>query len=338
MNLSDRLAAAWYAPALTPLAVALLPLSLLFGVASALRRRAYSAGIASRTALPVPMIVVGNIMVGGSGKTPLTRALAEALAARGWRPGIVSRGYSGNEAGPRSVAIGDDPARVGDEPPLLAASGYPVWIGRDRVAAGRALLAAHPERDVLISDDGLQHYALRRDFEIAAIDAARGFGNGWLLPAGPLREPRSRLSEVDAIVTLVASPSPALGSDGRETEMWHDPLPWRNLVDASAVADLSRWEAGEVHAIAGIANPQRFFDLVKRLGLDPSCHAFPDHHRYRREEIDFPGATAILMTEKDAVKCTAFADARFWYLPIRARIDPALVDRVERTLRGRQAA
>jgi tetraacyldisaccharide 4'-kinase len=338
MNLSDRLAAAWYAPALTPLAVALLPLSLLFGVASALRRWAYSSGIASRTALRVPVIVVGNIAVAGSGKTPLTRALAEALAARGWRPGIVSRGYGGDEAGPRGVAIGDDPARVGDEPLLLATSGYPVWIGRDRVAAGRALLAARPECNVLISDDGLQHYALRRDFEIVAIDAARGFGNGRLLPAGPLREPRSRLHEVDAVVTLVASASPASSSDSRETEMWHDPLPWRNLVDASALADLSRWEAGEVHAIAGIANPQRFFDLVKSLGLDPSCHAFPDHHRYRREEIDFPSATAILMTEKDAVKCTAFADARFWYLPIRARIDPALVDRVERTLRGRQTA
>jgi tetraacyldisaccharide 4'-kinase len=191
---------------------------------------------------------------------------------------------------------------------------------------------------VLISDDGLQHYALARDFEIAAIDAARGFGNGWLLPAGPLREPRSRLREVDAVVTLVASASPASSSGGRETETWHDPLPWRNLVDASALADLSRWEAGEVHAIAGIANPQRFFDLVKNLGLDPVCHAFPDHHRYRKEEIDFPRATAILMTEKDAVKCTTFADARCWCLPIRARIDPALVDRVERKLRGRQAA
>ena len=338
MNLSDRLAAAWYAPALTPLAVALLPLSLLFGAASALRRLAYNSGIASSPALPVPVIVVGNIAVGGSGKTPLTRALAEALAARGWRPGIVSRGYGGDEAGPRAVAIGDDPFQVGDEPPLLAASGFPVSIGRDRVATARSLLTAHPECNVLISDDGLQHYALRRDFEIAAIDAARGFGNGWLLPAGPLREPRSRLRQVDAVVTLVASASPGSSGDGRETNMWHEPLPWRNLVDASAVADFSHWRAGELHAIAGIANPQRFFDLVRSLGLDPVCHAFPDHHRYRREEIDFPRATAILMTEKDAVKCTTFAGARCWCLPIRARIDPALVDRVERKLRGRQAA
>ena len=338
MNLSDRLAAAWYAPALTPLAVALLPLALVFGATSALRRLAYSTGIASSAALPVPVIVVGNIAVAGSGKTPLTRALAEELAARGWRPGIVSRGYGGDEAGPRAVAIGDDPRQVGDEPPLLAASGFPVWIGRDRAAAARALLAAHPECNVVISDDGLQHYALARDFEIAAIDAARGFGNGWLLPAGPLRESPSRLREVDAVVTLVASASQISSGDGRETTMWHESLPWRNIVDANAVADLSRGQTGELHAIAGIANPQRFFELVKSFGLDPVCHAFPDHHRYRREEIDFPRATAILMTEKDAVKCATFADARCWYLPIRARIDPALVDRVERKLRGRQAA
>jgi tetraacyldisaccharide 4'-kinase len=338
MNLSDRLAAAWYAPGVTPLAIALLPLALLFGAASALRRVAYSSGIASSATLPVPVIVVGNIAVAGSGKTPLTRALAEALAARGWRPGIVSRGYGGDEAGPRAVAFGDDPRRVGDEPPLLAASGFPVWIGHDRVVAARSLLTAHPECNVLISDDGLQHYALRRDFEIAAIDAARGFGNGWLLPAGPLREPRSRLRQVDAVVTLVASASPGSSGDGRETSMWQEPLPWRNLVDANAVADPSRWRTGELHAIAGIANPQRFFDLLRSLGLDPVCHGFPDHHRYRREEIDFPRATAILMTEKDAVKCTTFAGARCWYLPIRARIDPALVNRVERKLRGRQAA
>ncbi|HSS70567.1 MAG TPA: tetraacyldisaccharide 4'-kinase [Casimicrobiaceae bacterium] len=338
MNLSDRLTGAWYAPALTPITLALLPLSLLFGATSALRRLVYRTGIASSAALPVPVIVVGNIAVAGSGKTPLTRALAEALSARGWRPGILSRGYGGVEAGPRAVAIDDDPRQVGDEPPLLAASGFPVWIGRDRAAAARALLAVHPECDVLVSDDGLQHYALRRNFEIAAIDGARGFGNGWLLPAGPLREPRSRLREVDAVVTLVASASQDSSGDGRETKMWHEPLPWRNIVDANAIADLSRWRTGELHAIAGIANPQRFFDLVKSFGLDPVCHVFPDHHRYGREEIDFPRATAILMTEKDAVKCMTLADARCWYLPIRARIDPALVDRVERKLRGRQAA
>jgi tetraacyldisaccharide 4'-kinase len=235
--------------------------------------------------------------------------------------------------------MGDDAAEVGDEPLLLATSGFPVWIGHDRAAAARALLAAHPDRDVLLSDDGLQHYALHRDFEIAAIDASRGFGNGQLLPAGPLREPRSRLRGVDALVILVAS-SPAGARDGgRETQMCHEPLPWRNLTDASASADLSAWaKSPAVHAIAGIANPQRFFDLLRGLGLDPVCHAFPDHHRYTRNELALPGANVILMTEKDAVKCAAFGDSRFWCLPIRARIDAALVDRLERALHGREAA
>jgi tetraacyldisaccharide 4'-kinase len=338
VSLAERLLADWYAPRLTPLTAALLPLSLLFRAAVALRRWAYRAGIAPSASLPVPVIVVGNIIVGGSGKTPLTVALAEGLGARGWRPGIVSRGYGGDDSEPRAVSEDDDPDRVGDEPLLLATAGFPVWIGRNRVAAARLLLAAHPENDVVLSDDGLQHYALRRDFEIAAIDDSRSLGNGRLLPAGPLREPPSRLREVDAVVTLVASASPPSTGDGRETRMGHEPLPWRNLVDASAIADLSAWRTGRLHAIAAIANPQRFFDLLKSLGFDPVCHVFPDHHRYRREEIEFAGATAILMTEKDAVKCKPFADARCWYLPIRARIDPALVDRVERKLRGRQAA
>jgi tetraacyldisaccharide 4'-kinase len=338
MSLADRFVAAWYAPTLTPLAAALLPLSFLFRAAVALRRWAYRGGFLASSALPVPVIVVGGIVVGGSGKTPLTCALAQALAAHGWRPGIVSRGHGGDRRETRAVALGDDPARVGDEPPLLAATGFPVWIGHDRVTAAHSLLSAHAECNVLLSDDGLQHYALRRSFEIAAIDASRGFGNGRLLPAGPLREPRSRLQEVDAIVTLMASQTDASSGDGRETQMWHEPLPWRNLVDARVVADVTEWRTGIVHAVAGIANPQRFFDLLRSLGLDPVCHAFPDHHRYSRGDIEFGGAVAVLMTEKDAVKCAAFADARCWCLPIRARIDPMLIERIERKLHGRQTA
>ena len=336
MRLAEQFVAAWYAPRLTPLTAALLPLSLLFRAVVAVRRFTYRTRFAPRVTLPVAVIVVGSITVGGAGKTPLTRALAEALADRGWRPGMVSRGYGGDDVGPRAVTVGDDPAQVGDEPLLLAAAGFPVWIGHDRVAAAQSLLRANPECNVVLSDDGLQHYALARDFEIAAIDGARRLGNGHLLPAGPLREPSSRLSEVDAVVRLVPTASDAAGEDGRETTMWHEPLAWHNLVETSAVADASRWRSA--HAIAGIANPQRFFDLVRRLGIGPVFHIFPDHHRYRPEEIAFAGADAILMTEKDAVKCRAFADARCWYLPIRARIDPALVDRVERKLRGRQAA
>ena len=339
MALSDRLVAAWYAPRLTPLTAALLPLSLLFRAAVAIRRLVYRAGIGHGASLPVPVIVVGSILIGGVGKTPLTRALAAALAHAGWRPGIVSRGYGGSNVTPRAVAPGDDPAEVGDEPLLLAADALPVWIGRDRVAAARALVAAHPECDVLLADDGLQHYALRREFEIAVIDDTRGFGNGRMLPAGPLREPLSRLDQVDALVRLATgeAPPPASGA-GRETAMTYEPLPWRNLTQAEAIADVAAWRAGVVHAVAGIGNPARFFALVRRLGFAPVCHPFPDHYRYAPADLAFPGATAILMTEKDAVKCAEFADTRCWYLPIRARIDPALVARVERTIRGRQAA
>ena len=340
MAFSDRLVAAWYAPGLTPLTAALLPLSILVRAVVALRRWAYRQGLLPSVGLPVPVVVVGSILIGGVGKTPLVRALGAALAQQGWRPGIVSRGYGGRNRAPRAVAPGDNPAVVGDEPLLFAADALPVWIGRDRVAAARALLAAHSDCDVILADDGLQHYALRRDFEIAVVDDARGFGNGQVLPAGPLREPRSRLEEGDALVRLTAGEPPVStgGGAGRETAMTYEPLPWRNVTRPDAVADPSAWRGRVVHAVAGIGNPDRFFALLRRLRLDPVCHAYPDHHRYVRAELELPDATAILMTEKDAVKCAAFADGRCWYLPIRARIEPALIARLERTIRGRQVA
>lgn len=338
MKFSDRLVAAWYEPRVTLLTALLLPVSLLFRVAVGLRRFAYRVGLLPSTALRVPVIVVGSIVIGGTGKTPLTRALAVALTQAGWSPGIVSRGYGGSNVAPRAVAQGDDPAIVGDEALLLAAQA-PVWIGRDRVAAARGLLEAHPECDVVLTDDGLQHYALRRDFEIAVIDAVRGFGNGEMLPAGPLREPRARLDGIDALVRLMGADSPSAGSgDGRETAMSYEVLPWRSVARPDARPNPAAWLGGIVHAVAGIGDPARFFDLLRALGFDPRCHAFPDHHRYTRADLVFPDAAAVLMTEKDAVKCTAFADSRWWYLPIRARIDPDLVARVERTIRGRQAA
>src|SRR5207245_630775 len=198
----------------------------------------------------------------GHGKTPLTRALATALEQTGWHPGIVSRGYGGTASTPRSVAPGDDPTVVGDEPLLLAADALPVWIGRDRVAAVHALLAAHPECDVVLADDGLQHYALRRHFEIAVIDEVRGFGNAEMLPAGPLREPLSRLDRVDAVVRLIPGDvPPASQGDGRETTMTYEPLPWRNLARPDATADARAGRAGSLHAVAGIGEPERRFDL-----------------------------------------------------------------------------
>ena len=309
---------------------------MVFRAAVAARRAAYRLGILSVSRLPVPVVVVGNLTVGGSGKTPLVLALAAALRDRGRRPGIVSRGYGGSNIAPRPVATGDDPRVVGDEPLLHAAAGFPVWIGRQRPDAARALLAAHPEVDLIIADDGLQHYALARTVEIVVVDGARGFGNAMMLPAGPLREPVARADEADAIVRAVTSgPTPP---SGRESSMQLEAQPWRNLARPDLAADPRLWPAGSVHAIAGIGNPERFFALVRAQGIDAQCHPFPDHHAFAAADLVFEGARAILMTEKDAVKCVAFADERCWCLPVRARLDPALVERVIARIHGFEAA
>jgi tetraacyldisaccharide 4'-kinase len=337
---ADHLVAAWYAPRLTALTLPLAPLAPLFGLAVAARRSLYRRGRLRALRLPVPVVVVGNITVGGAGKTPLVGALVAALAERGWRPGIVSRGHGGTNVLPRAVVAGDDVRVVGDEPLLLAATGAPVWIGHRRGAVAAALLRAHPECDVIVSDDGLQHYALARDVEIAVVDAARGLGNGRLLPAGPLREPRQRLDGVDAVVRLVPRewPVPPSADGGRVSAMTYEPAGWESVASPGAVADPSAWSSGEIHAVAGIGNPQRFFDAVRALGLAPVCHAFGDHHAFTPGDLAFPGASAILMTEKDAVKCTSFAGANCWFLSIRTHIDEALVTLIEGKLRGSQAA
>ena len=338
MSFADRVVTAWYTPRMTLLAALLWPLSLVFRIVVALRRWLYRAGVLPSERLPVPVAVVGNITVGGAGKTPLVLALADALTARGWHPAVVSRGYGGSAQSARAVAIGDDPAVVGDEPLLFAAAGYPVWIGADRAAAGRGVIAAHPACDVLLCDDGLQHYRLARSVEIAVIDAARGFGNGLMLPAGPLREPVARLSDVDAVVRLVAPDAAASAANGRETVMTHAPQPWRPVRDDGRAADPSAWQGREVHAVAGIGNPRRFFAMVRSLGITAIEHAFPDHHSFTQGDLAFPGAAAVLMTQKDAVKCAGLADDRCWYLPVKATIDPALVALVEKKIRGPQTA
>ena len=326
MTFAMRLVKTWYTPRVTLLAAFLWPMSVLYRAIISVRRGLFGAGILRSQHLPVPVIVVGNINVGGVGKTPLTVALAQELAQRGLKPGIVSRGYGGSNASPRAVAPGDDPKVVGDEPLLLAETGLPVWIGHDRADAARGLIRSNPSCDVIVADDGLQHYALARAMEIAVIDASRGFGNGLLLPAGPLREPVSRLREVDAVVRLVANDVPRPPNvNGRDFLMTHEPLPWRNVKRADLEANPAQWQGREVHALSGIGNPQRFFDMVASLGIHATPHAFSDHHDFSPKDIALPGAIAILMTQKDAVKCKAFADERCWYLPLHAIIDPALV-------------
>ena len=340
VTLEERLVVDWYAPRLTPLTAALTPLAGLFALATAVRRSLYRARVLTAERVGVPVIVVGNITVGGSGKTPLVAALAHALAARGRKPGIVSRGYGGSASrgAPLLVRPDTDPLLAGDEPVLLARTGFPVAVARDRVAAARALLDAHPDRDVIIADDGLQHYALARDFEIAVIDAARGFGNGWRLPAGPLRESPSRLDAVDAVVVLAGDVRAARAARAGAVAMTLAGSLFHRVDVPDVVAEAASLKGDRVHAVAGIGDPQRFFARLAALGIDAVAHAFADHHRFVAADIALPDARAILMTEKDAVKCRAFADERCWYLPVRADVDPALVARIEETIRGPQAA
>ena len=312
------------------LSALLAPFSLVFGAVVGVRRFTYRAGWRRTERLPVPVVVIGNLVAGGTGKTPLVLWLAEALRARGFRPAIVSRGYGGANEQPREVAIGGDAVRYGDEPLLLAErSGVPVWIGRDRASAARAAIAAHPDRDLVICDDGLQHYALARDFEIAVEDE-RGYGNGLLLPAGPLREPPSR--QVDAtVVNGAAARSDAFA-------MGLEPAGFRGVRDPRRTAGADALLGRRLHAVAGIGNPARFFDTLASLGLAFTPHAFPDHHAFAPGDLDFPDCDAVLMTEKDAVKCRAFPRDDLYALRVEARVDERLADLVALRLHGRQAA
>jgi tetraacyldisaccharide 4'-kinase len=309
---------------ITLVSLLLYPVSLLFRAAVAARRAAYRAGVLETVRLPVPVVIVGNVAIGGTGKTPLVLWLAAFLRERGRRPGIVSRGYGGTAAGPAPVPPDGDPRRYGDEPVLLAQrAGCPVWIGADRAAAGQALLAAHPDCDVIVSDDGLQHYRLARDVEIVVSPADSR--NTWMLPAGPLREPPGRSADADAIVVHGYRPA-ASASPGSPPvfTMTVAGSTFRNLLNPAASAEADRFRHRNVHALAGIGHPQRFFRHLQGLGLDFTAHPFPDHHPFAASDLEFAGADAVLMTEKDAVKCVAYADEHHWALRVDAQVDPAL--------------
>ena len=316
----QRLQHYWYR--LSPLHLLLFPISLIFRALAALRRFGYRSGILASVKLPVPVIIVGNISVGGTGKTPLTLWLAQQLIDEGWHPGIVSRGYrkaKNDLHTPHQVNVDDTPDEVGDEPLLMAQRKLcPVWIGRNRPAAVLALLQVHPECDIILSDDGLQHYRLQRDVEIVVVDGARRFGNSMLLPAGPLREQVSRLNTVDAIVVNGGE------VQGDEFAMKLEGTRFYNLLNPEIILSANDFAGQCLHAIAGIGHPQRFFQHLQRLGLDCSNHAFPDHHRYSSTDLAFDEADAILMTEKDAVKCAAYATERHWVLRVDAQVNPAL--------------
>ncbi len=309
------------------LALALSPLAALFCALASLRRLAYRRGWLRSQRLPVPVIVVGNITVGGTGKTPLVVHLVELLRAMGHRPGVVSRGYGGRPSpDPRPVTAAGDPRELGDEPVLIARrTGCPVWVAPRRTRAARALLQ-HNDCDVLVCDDGLQHYALQRDLEIALVDG-RGLGNGLCLPAGPLRERPARLGCVDAVV--------ANGAD--RPGAWRMDLQPDGLLSVAAperARPLQALAGQRVHALAGIGSPARFFETLRRAGLRPLEHGFTDHHRFLPGEIRFDDDLPVLMTEKDAVKCSSFAGPQHWYLRVSARLDTAAERRLRELLRG----
>lgn len=302
------------------------PLSLLFGAAVWVRRWLYVQGLSKSEELGVPVIVVGNISVGGTGKTPLVAWLVELVREVGYKPGVVSRGYGGQSAEwPRYVTIDSDPHQVGDEPVLLARRcRCPVVVGPDRVAAARVLFDTY-DCNVIVSDDGLQHYRLSRDIEIAVVDGFRRLGNAACLPAGPLREPPSRLREVDFVVgNGVARGGEYLMSLHGETAV--------NLGDSCISAALAGFRSGTVHAVAGIGDPGRFFDHLRRAQLRIIEHPFPDHYAFRAEDLHFREDLPVLMTEKDAIKCRPIAPDGCWYVPVSAQLEPEFEEQMLKRL------
>ena len=308
------------------IAVLLWPLSLLFGLIVRLRRQLYRIGFFKSHGVGAPVIIVGNISVGGTGKTPLTARLVELLREAGYKPGVVSRGYGGNSSEwPRHVTADSDPGEVGDEPVLLAQRcRCPIVVGPDRVAAAQALFARY-DCNVIVSDDGLQHYRLQRDIEIAVVDGFRRLGNGACFPAGPLREPPSRLREVDFVIGNGAA-------RGREYLISLRGDTAINLVDPCITATLSSFRRSTVHAVAGIGDPGRFFDHLRHARLRLIKHPFPDHYRFRPEDLRFPQDLPVLMTEKDAIKCRRFASENWWVAPVSAQLDPEFEEQLLRRL------
>lgn len=302
--------------------VALRPLEVLYRWAVARRAAAYAEGRKATWRAPVPVIVVGNLTLGGTGKSPLVAWLAGHLAERGLRPGILSRGYGGDsDAYPLLVDDATPASRCGDEPRMLAdQTGVPVVVDPDRPRGARRLLEAGC--DILVGDDGLQHLALARDLELVVVDGARGFGNSRCLPAGPLREPLSRLASVDAVV-VNGEPRAALPVPARSMALV--PAAWRRLGDGARHAVEAPPFTGPVHAVAGIGRPARFFETLAALGVEAIPHPFADHHAYRAEELDFGDDRPLVMTAKDAVKCRGLAPAESWVLEVAAEPEPAFV-------------
>jgi tetraacyldisaccharide 4'-kinase len=310
----------------SPLMLLLLPVSWLFCGLVLLRQLAYRLHVFKTHHLAVPVIVVGNISVGGTGKTPLVMWLVAQLKQAGFKPGIVSRGYGGKARHwPQQVRPDSDATVVGDEAVMLAQRCQcPMAVGPDRVAAAKSL-QEFTDCDVIVADDGLQHYALGRDVEIAVVDGVRRYGNGHCLPAGPLREPLSRLKRVDLVVSNgVAGP--------REYAMTLQPGSAVRLNDARQRKPLQAFAQQQVHAIAGIGNPQRFFQSLKDRKIALIEHPFADHHPFLASDINFKDGLPVLMTEKDAVKCRHFAEDVHWYVPVDVKVDERMLALLKRKI------
>lgn len=333
--MSNWLQQQWYR--LGPWHLLLWPVSLVFLLLVTLRRLFYRLGIIPSVRLSVPVIVVGNIAVGGAGKTPLVIWLVEFLREQGYTPGVISRGYGGTGVAPHSVSSASDPSLAGDEPVLLARRlRCPVWVGADKVEVAQALLKARPDCNVIVSDDGLQHYHLARDMEIAVMDGQRRHGNGLLLPAGPLREAQSRLKHVGAVIINGGT------LQSGEIGMALQPGNFHSLANPEWKVPASEFSNGKLHAVAGIGNPGRFFQVLQDMALTFTEHVFPDHHPYCPQDLQFEADATILMTEKDAVKCMGFAPPDSWYLEVAAKVDEAIKPLVLETLKksdhGRKTA
>jgi len=292
------------------------------------RRKMYQKGHKKVTKLAVTVIIVGNITVGGTGKTPLVIYLVEKLKAEGFKPGVISRGYGGQaETWPQVVTADSKPSLIGDEPLLIAQqANCPVAVGPIRADSAKLLLDNN-DCDVIISDDGLQHYALHRDIEICVVDGVRRFGNNFYLPSGPLREPQERLKEVDFVVCNGGEPEEGeilmLLEGGFAINM--------QTKERKSLAEF-KGQTG-CHAFAGIGNPQRFFDLLAKAGMECATHSFPDHYAYVAKDIQFKDAQAILMTEKDAVKCADIATDQHWYVPVQAKLESGFTNNLMTLLR-----
>lgn len=306
----------------------LVPLSWLFAAVISLRRKAYLVGLLKSHKIPVPVIVVGNITVGGNGKTPVVMYLVEQLRKHGYQPAVISRGYGGSAKLPTSVNMNSKPSEVGDEPVLIASrSACPVFVGANRVLAATELLKAHPECNVIISDDGLQHYRLQRDVEIAVTQPENlqtGQDNMRLVPAGVLREPQTRLNTVDAVICN----GEVVDSKQAQAKTFSMQLvgeQFYNLLDNHITARAADFKCKSIKAMAGIGKPARFFAQLNKLGLSFASISFEDHHAFTAQELAKIDCDVLIMTEKDAVKCKPYAQAHHWVLPVEASIDAGLL-------------